>query len=76
MDMLKEVRQEYLLKGKLINDLKYFDTYTNTEYLIISDISPKIVEKIYLFDNISFEDRNRIYRWASQYGVGVVELSE
>lgn len=76
IEMLEEVRKQYLLRNELINDLKYIDAYNNTEYLVIGDISPHIVEKIYLFNSISDEERRRIYEWASRYRIYVVELSK
>lgn len=76
IEMLREVRQDYLLKGELINDLKYLDKYSNTEYLVINNISPQIVEKIYLFNDITRSDKSTIYRWASQNSINVIELNE
>jgi hypothetical protein len=74
-DMLQYIRQKYVLKGRMINDLKYFDTSSNTEYLVIDDIRPQIVENIYLFKGISDEDRRKIYQWSIKYGIGVKELN-
>jgi hypothetical protein len=75
VDMLQCIRKQYLLKGKMLDDLKYFDTSSNTEYLVIGDICPQIVENIYLFNSISDEDKSKIYQWSIKYGIGVAELN-
>lgn len=72
--MLEDVRKDFVNAQQLIKDLKYHDSGSNTDYLILSNIPNNIVDSVYVFDSISQQDMDKIIFWSQQYNFKILRI--
>ena len=72
--MIEDVRKDFVDKQQLLGELKLYDSYSNTEYLIINNIPNNIIDCVYVFDTITSEDMNKINFWSQQYNFKIVTI--